>query len=80
MDQTTKPELAQYLHASLVCPATASPLKAIKQGLLRTWTGFTENLTKKHLEKSRNTTMGHLHIIIQVLKSTIDKSPETYLE
>ena len=51
MDQTTKSELAQYLHAVLFSLTTSILLKAIKQGLLKTWTGLTENLIKKHLGK-----------------------------
>ena len=41
--KTTKPELAQYLHAALFSPTATSLRKAIKQGFLRTWTGLTEN-------------------------------------
>ena len=52
--QTSKPELAQYLHAEIFSPTTASILKAIKQGILKTWPGLTEKLIKKHLETSRN--------------------------
>ena len=62
MDQTTKPELAQYLHAALLSPTTARLLKEIKQGVLKTWPGITENLIKKHLEKYRNTKMVHLYM------------------
>ena len=62
LSQTSKPELSQYLHAALFSPTTASLLEAIKQGYLKTWPGLTEKLIKKHLDKSRNTAMGHLHI------------------
>ena len=65
--QKTKPELAQYLHAALLIPKTESLLKAIKQDLLKTWTGLTGNIIKKHIEKSTNTTTGHLKIRIQGL-------------
>ena len=51
--QTTKPELAQYLHAALFIPTTESLLKEIKQGLLKTWPGITEKLIKKHLHLAR---------------------------
>ena len=60
--QTSQSELAQYLHAALFIPTTSSLLNAIKQGFLKTWPGLTENLIKNHREKSRNTTMGHLHV------------------
>ena len=65
--QKNKPELAQYLHASLFISKRTSLLKASKQGLLKTWSGLTENIIKKHLEKSTNTTMGKLHMRRQVL-------------
>ena len=78
--QTSKPELDQYLHAALFSPTTASLLKAIKQGFLKTWPGLIEKLIKKHLEKSRNTKMGHLHMRRQGLQSTKEKPPDTDLE
>ena len=74
-----KPELSQYLHASLIIPITASILKSTKQGFLKTWPGLTEKLIKGHLDKSRNTTMGLLHMRRQGLKSTKDKPPDTEL-
>ena len=40
MAYTSKPEQAQYLHASLFIPTAASLLKAIKQGFLKTWPGL----------------------------------------
>ena len=60
--QTSKLELAKYLHAALFNPTTESLLKAIKQRFLKTWPGLTEKLIKKHLDKSRNTMMRHLHM------------------
>ena len=47
---------------------------------MNTLPGLTENIIKKHLEKSRNTTIGHLHMKIQGLKSTIEKPPDIDLE
>ena len=78
--QTSKPELAQYLYAAILSPTTESLLKAIKQGFLKTWPGLTEKLIKKHLEKSRNTTMGNLHMKRQGLQFTKEKPPDTDLE
>ena len=49
MEQTSKPELAQYLHAALFSPTKASLVKATKQGFLKTWPGLTETLIKIHL-------------------------------
>ena len=49
MSQITKPELSKYLHAEIFIPTTASPPNAIKQGLMKTWPGITENFIKNHL-------------------------------
>ena len=62
MSHTIKPELAQYFHAALFSTQKTRLLKAINIGSLKTWPGLTEGLIKKHLEKSINTKMGHLHI------------------
>ena len=78
--QTTKPKLAQYLHAALFSPTTASTLKAIKQGFLKTWPSLTEKLTNKNLENSRNTTMGHLYTIRKGLQSTREKPSDTDMD
>ena len=51
MAQTSKPELAQYLHAALLIPTIESLIKSIKQGFLKTWPGLTGKLIKRHLEK-----------------------------
>ena len=61
MAQTSKPELAQYLHEALFIPTTASPLKAIKKGFLKMWPGLTEKLIKNTLIKNgyKNGTPSH---------------------
>ena len=78
--QTSKPELAKFLHAALFIPTKASLLKVIKPCFLKTWPGLTTKLINKHLEKSINTTMGHLHMRRQGLQSTKEKPPDTDLE
>ena len=60
--QTTKPELAQCFHAEIFSPMATGLLKAIKMGLLKTWTGLTEGFINKNIEKSMKKTMGHLHM------------------
>ena len=70
MEQTSKLELAQYLYAALFSPTTASLLKSIKKGFLKTWPGLTEKIIQRHLEKSRNTKMVHMYIRRQGLQST----------
>ena len=61
-------------------PNTASLLNKTKQGFLKTWLGLTEKLINEHLDKSRNTTMGHLHTRRQWLKSTKEKPTDKDLE
>ena len=80
LDQTTKPELAQYLHAVLFSPTKASLIKAIRKGFLRIWQARTEKVIRKHIDKSTNTTMGHIHIIIKRLQSTRQRYPDTDIE
>ena len=70
LSQTSKPELAYYLHASLFSPTFESFIKTTKQGLLKTWTGLAETFIKRYIGKFRNTTMGHLHMRRQGLQTT----------
>ena len=76
MTQNSKPELAKYLHAEHFSPTTSSILKAMKQGVLKTWPGLAEKLIKKKLEKLRNTMMGHLNMRRHGLQSIKDKPPD----
>ena len=77
--QTNKPELVQYLNAELLIPTAESLLESIKQGLLNTWRGPTENLIKKHLE-NQGKKMGHIHTIRQGLQPTREKPQDIDLE
>ena len=70
LSQTSKLELAQYLHAALFIPTTVSLLKAINQGFLKMWPGLTETIINKHHEKSSNKTMGHMRMGRQEMQST----------
>ena len=80
LEKTSKPELAKYLHAALFGPTTASLIKTTKQVFLKTWPVIIEKLIKKHLDKSRNTTMGNLQMRRQGLQLTKERPPDTYLE
>ena len=60
--QTTKQELAQYFSAALFILMTTSLLKAIDMGFLKKCPGLIYGLITDHLEKSINTTTGHLHM------------------
>ena len=69
-----------YLHAEIFIPSTASLLKSIKPGFLKTWQGLIKKLIKKHLDKYKNTKMGHLYMRRQGLQLTKQEPPDTNLE
>ncbi len=71
--QRTKSELQAYLHACLCAPTTATLINAIKKGWLSTFPGLTVEGVRKHLPKSIQTTMGHLHRYRQGVRSTKKK-------
>ena len=78
--QTNKPELANNFHDKLFTPKRTSLLKAIKKCFLKTLPDLTEGLINKHIEKSMNITIGHLHMRLQGLKSTRKTTPYKYIE
>ena len=80
LSQTYKLELAQFLYAALFNPTTASLLISIKQAFLKIWPRLSEKLIKRHIEKSRNIKMGHLHMIRQGLQPTKEKPSDIDLE
>ena len=43
------------------------------------WQGLTGKLIKKHHEKSKNITMGDMHMKRQGIQPTNEKPPDTYL-
>ena len=77
--QTLKTELAQYFHVALFIPTTASLIKAIKKGFLKTWLDLKNN-NQEASEKSRNATMVQLHMRRQGIQPTKEKPSDTYLE
>ena len=68
--QTTKGDLAQYLHACAFSPAISTFLTAIKKGHFITWPGLTPALIKKHLPPSVFSAKGHLNQEMKNLQST----------
>jgi hypothetical protein len=68
--QTTKTQLASYLHAACFSPATSTLLKAIQRGYFTTWPGLTVDLIRKHLPPQPATIKGHLDQEAQGLQST----------
>ena len=70
LDQTTRPELSQYIHDTLFSLTAASLIKAIKLDFLKTWSVLTEQLINNQTEKLINPTMGHIHKRRQGLQPT----------
>ena len=67
---TTKSDLAQYLHAACFSPVLNTWEKAIKNNHFSTWPGLTAHLVCKHLPISPSTVQGHLKQEQQGLQST----------
>lgn len=68
--QTTKNNLATYLHACCLFPVISTFVSAIKKGHFNTWPGLTTHLITKHLKKSIHTAKGHLRQEFKNLQST----------
>ena len=61
MAERTKPELAQWYHATLFRPVKQTLIQAIKKGYFATWPYLTIDLINKHLPQSMATAKGHMH-------------------
>ena len=72
--KTTRSDLAKYHYESLGSPAPSTLLPAIKNGFLKTFPGLTEELIKKHLPKSIESSLGHLNQSKQGTQSTLPKT------
>ena len=70
MAKITKPELAQWYHATVFSPVKQTLLQAIKKGYFTTWTNLTIVLINKHLTESMATSKVHMHQKRNILKPT----------
>ena len=68
--ETSKRDLAQYLHACAFSPCVRTFLTAITKGNFITWPGLTPTLIKKHLPPSMFTAKGHMNQENKNLQST----------
>ena len=59
LDNGTKSEIIQFLHAACFSPVPSTWKKAIKAGYFNTWPGVTTQLIDKHLPTSEATIKGH---------------------
>ena len=60
MADITKPELAQWYHATLFSTVKQTFIQAIKKGYFGTWTHLKTELINKHLPQSMETANGHM--------------------
>ena len=74
---STKRELAQYLHKACFSPAISTFLTAIKNNHFTTWPGLTEDLIKNHLPVSEATVKGHMKEERHGLQSTQPRKQST---
>ena len=68
--QRSAAELQAYHHASLCAPTVATLINAIKNLRLTTFPGLTVDGVRRHLPKSIQTAMGHMHRHRQGIRST----------
>ena len=67
---THVPQLMKYLHACAGFPSTDTWIDAINHGYYQGWPGLTAARVRKHLPKSEETTMGHMKLTRQNVRST----------
>ena len=63
--------LQAFHHASLGAPVVTTLIRAINNNWLTSFPGLTADGIRKHLPKSIQTTMGHMHKVRQNIRSTI---------
>ena len=68
--ERTKPELAQWYHATLFIPVKQTLIQEIKKGYFSTWTNLTIKLINNKMPQSMETSKGHMHQTIKNLKFT----------
>ena len=59
-----------YLHACMGAPVVKTYINAIKNNWLTTFPGLTVEAVTRHLPKTIQTTMGHMHRVRQNIHST----------
>ena len=77
MAEITKPELAQWYHATLFRPIIQTLIQAIKKGYLATWPNLTSGIINNHFTPSMSTAKGHMHQPRKNRNSTKTQDPKT---
>ena len=78
--QKSASQLQAWHHTTLGAPVVTTLIKAIDTNLLTTFPGLTSNGVRKHLPKSIQTTMGHLHKVRKNLRPTDKITTEEIME
>ena len=68
--QKSASQLQAWHHATLGAPVVTTLIKAINNDWLTSFLGLTADGIRKHLPKSIQTTMGHMHKVRQNIRST----------
>ena len=68
--QKSASQLQAWHHATLGAPVVTTLIKAIDKNWLTTFPGLSSNGIRKHLPKSIQTTMGHMHKVRKNLRPT----------
>ena len=74
--QRSTAELQAFLHGFLCAPPVATLVNAIQNLRLTTFPGLTANAVRRHLPKSVQTSMGHMHRYRKGIRSTKKPSVE----
>ena len=78
--QKSASHLQAWHHATLGAPVVTTLIKAIDINQLTSFPGLTSNGIRKHLPKSIQTTMGHLHKVRKNLQPTDKVTTEEIIE
>ena len=78
--QKSASHLQAWHHATLGAPVVTTLIKAIDKNWLTSFPGLTSNGIRKHLPKSIQTTMGHLHKVRKNLRPTDKVTTEEIME
>ena len=69
-NQSTKADLAGFIHACLFSPSPSTLLRAVRNGHLTTFPSLYTELITKHLPKSLTTSTGHMRMQQKGIRST----------
>ena len=78
--QKSAAQLQAWHHATLGAPVVTTLIKAIDKNWLTSFPGLTSNGIRKHLPKSIQTTMGHLHKVRKNMRPTDKVTADEIME